>query len=235
MRSHPGIWIAVLLLLAPAAACRPRVPPQVVPDAGAPGTSAVVRVPGLEPGTKPEAVAVTVGGQPATVSRVEAPAGIEFLVPERAPGPAEVAVRLGGRDAGQVPFTVLAAPARQLLLTMTGERIELVADRGAASLDRPSRELPGRRGLAYDVVARDGRLIATGVVPHPLDGRREVHEAEGVLHGVRPPASASFRLRIPALPQGGVVRFFELEPGTDLATAAGRAARRLLAEVQIGG
>jgi hypothetical protein len=68
-----------------------------------------------------------------------------------------------------------------------------------------------------------------------LLGRREVHEPEGVLHGVRPPASASFRLRIPALPQGGVVRFFEFEPGTDLATAAGRAARRPVADVEIGG
>jgi hypothetical protein len=84
-------------------------------------------------------------------------------------------------------------------------------------------------------VARHGRLVATGVLPHPLLGRREVFEPQGVLHGVRPPASATFRLRIPAVEGGGVVRFFEFEPGTDLSTAGGRAARRPVSEVEIGG
>jgi hypothetical protein len=235
MPRRSGAWIAGFLLLALTPACRrPRVT-EVAPDEGAPGASAVLRVSTLAPGTRPEAVEVTVGGLPATVLRVEASIGVEFLVPDRAPGPAEVAVSVSGRDAGRVGFTVLAAPARQLVLAMTGERIELLSSRGATGLDRPSRELPGRHGLAYDVVERDGRLVATGILPHPLLGRREVLEPAGVLHGVRPPASATFTLRIPAIKPGAVVRFFEFQPGTDLATAEGRATRRLISEVGIGG
>jgi hypothetical protein len=235
MSTRSGVWIASFLLIAAAWGCRRPRATEIAPEEGPPGASAVVRVTRLAPDTKSEALEVTVDGQPATVLRVEPTVGVEFLIPDRAPGPVEVALRVSGRNAGQVRFTVLAPPARQLVLTMTGERIALVSSRGASGLDRPSRELPSRRGLAYDVVARDGRLVATGTLPHPLLGRREVFEPEGVLHGVRPPASATFTLRIPAFQGGGVVRFFEFEPGTELSTPQGRAARRLVSEVEIGG
>jgi hypothetical protein len=142
---------------------------------------------------------------------------------------------VGGRDAGRAPFTVLAPPARQLVLAMTGKRIDLITSRGASGLDRPSRELPGRRGLAYDVVTRDGRLVATGVIPHPLARRLEVFEPEGRLRGAPAPASETFTLRIPAVPEGSVVRFYEYDAGTKLDTAAGRAARRLVSEIRVGG
>jgi hypothetical protein len=227
--------VAFCLLLAVGAGCRPRGTSEVAPGEGAPGTTAVVRVPGLEPGTKADAVVVTVGGQPATVLRVEAGAGIEFLVPERAAGPAEIAVQIGDRPAGRVPFVVRAAPARQLVLSWSGDRITLVSNRGASGLGRASRESGARRDLAYDVVAPDGRLIATGTVPHPIHGRRELFEPEGTMRGAPEPSAATFGLRIPAVPAGSVVRFFEFEPGTDLGTAEGRAARRPVSEVGIGG
>jgi len=235
MGRHLWILGAGLLVLAAAAACRPRGGSEIAPAEAAPGATAVVRVPGLEGPVQPGAVEVTVGGRVATVLRVQASAGVEFLVPEHEVGETEVAVRLGGRLAGRVPFRVLPSPARQLVLSMTGERVTLVASRGAAGLDRPSRETPVGPGLAYDVLDARGRLVATGILPHPLRGRRELFEPEGRMHGVAAPAAATFTLRIPAPPGGGVVRFYESEPGADLATEAGRAARKFLSEVKVGG
>jgi hypothetical protein len=226
---------ACCLLIAVAAGCRPRGTTEIAPGEGAPGSTAVVRVPGLEAGTKPDAVAVTVGGRPATVLRVEAGTGIEFLVPEREAGPAEVAVRIGQRDAGRAPFVVRAAPARQLVLSWGAQGVTLVSNRGASGLGRPSREAGSRRDLAYDVLALDGRLIATGTVPHPLQGRLELFEADGTMRGAPEPSTATFGLRIPAPPPGSVLRFYEFDPGTDLGTAEGRAARRQVSEVRVGG
>jgi hypothetical protein len=223
------VFSSLMLVLA---ACRPREPVEVTPAEGPPGTTAVVRVPGLEEIAK-EAVEVSVGDRPAAVLAVDARAGVEFLVPEHPPGAAEVAVRIDGRAVGRVPFTVRPSPARQLVLAMSGEEIELVASRGAVSLDRPSRELPSRRALSYDVVTSDGRLVATGVIPHPLADRREVLEPDGTLRGAPEPVSATFTLRIPSVPRGGVVRFYEVEPGTDPESAEGRAARRLISEIRV--
>jgi hypothetical protein len=230
--------LAGLLLLAAAGACRPRGAKEVMevaPAEAAPGEAAVVRVPGLEPGAKAESVDVEVGGKAATVLRVEAPTEIEFLVPEREAGPAEVAVKIAGREVGRVPFSVLPAPARQLVLSLSEGRVQVVSSRGASGLDRPSREIPVGRGLSYDVVTPEGRLVATGTIPHPLSGRREIFEPEGKMRGAPAPKSATFTLRIPAVPKGSVVRFYEVEPGKDLATPEGRASRRLLSEVEVGG
>jgi hypothetical protein len=121
------------------------------------------------------------------------------------------------------------------VLSLTGERVELVSSRGAAGLDRPSRETPVGMGLSYDVVTREGVVVATGTLPHPMRGRREVFDPEGTMRGAPAPKSATFTLRIPAVPKGSVARFYEVEPGTDLATAEGRAKRRLLSEVELGG
>ena len=220
------------LLLASSFGCRP---PEVNPDQAPPGASVVVSAPGLAVGAKPDEIKVTVGGRPAAVARVEAGTGIEFVVPELEPGVTEVAVEWRGRSLGRASFRVTASPARQLVLSMTGQAITLVSERGATGLGRPSREAGSRRDLAYDVVGPDGRLIATGTVPHPLRGRRELFEQDGSMRGAPEPASGTFRLRIPTPPAGSVVRFFEFEPGTDLRTAEGRAARRAISEVRVGG
>lgn len=231
--------VAALLLLAAGGACRPPGPRQPLelapPEAAAPGEAVVVRVPGLELGPKVETVKVTVSGRAATVLRVEPPIGIEFLFPDLEAGPAEVVVTIAGRKVGRAPFRVLPAPARQLVLSLADGRVQLISNRGASGLDRPSRELPVGPGLSYDVVTSDGRLIATGTLPHPLSGRREVFEPGGTLRGAPVPKSATFTLRIPAVPKGSVVRFYEVQPGTDLTTPEGRAKRRLLSTVQLGG
>jgi hypothetical protein len=48
-------------------------------------------------------------------------------------------------------------------------------------------------------------------------------------------ASATFAVKIPNFRTAVKVRFFDVAPGIDLGTAAGRAARILLNEITIGG
>ena len=235
MAEHRSALVGGLLLAVVVTACRSSGTVDISPSSAAPGSTVVVRVPGLQPGSKPETVAVSVGDKAATVERVDPRAGVEFLVPDHGPGPAPVTVKIAGRQMARATLDVRPAPAQQLVLSLTDGQVSLISSRGATHLDRPSRETPVRTGLAYDVWTPDGRLVATGTLPHPLLGRREVFEPDKTMHGAAAGKTATFTLRIPAVPKESVVRFYEFAPGTDLSTLAGRASRRFLSEIKVGG
>lgn len=233
--------IAIVLCmgtLAGAAACRhgpPTAETRIVPEAVAPGGTAVIQPPRLEAETKLEAVRVLVGQQPATVLNLAPEVGIAFLVPALEPGEVEVTVEIGGSTVGTTRLTVKPSPARHLVLTMTGDEIALVSDRGASGLAQPNREIPEGPALSYDVLSAEGVLVSTGVLSHPLHGRREIFGEDGTMRGAPVPDSATFTLRIQALPAGGSIRFYEAEPGADLSTETGRATRRQISTIEIGG
>lgn len=235
MSVHPPLALVGLLLLAAALGCQEKPEAEIFPAQAAPGSTAVVRAEGLDAEREKEAVRVRVGDQPALVIRVVPGVGVEFLVPELQPGPAAVKVEAYGKAAATATLTIVPPPARQLVLGMTGDLVELVSDRGAASFARPSREVPVRRGLAYDVLNAQGVLVATGVIEHPRAGRLEVHDEEGGLRGAPEPDSATFTLRIPAVPGGGTLRLYDVEPQIDVMTDEGRAERRLVSEIELGG
>lgn len=199
----------------------------VFPQEAAPGSSVTVRV----PPTAPEELEVRVANRPAPIVRVVPGAGVEFLVPAIRHGSTQVVVRSGQKVIATTSLTVLQPTARQLVLKMEGNRIELLTEAPAAGLDRQTLEAPLGTGLSYDVLTPSGALVVTGVLPHPILGRREVHEAGGKLHGLPPPATATFPMRVPAVPSGSTVRFYEYAVGIDLATPGGRSQRRFLSEV----
>jgi len=212
----------------------------VFPSGAIPGGTVVVRTEEFDGVTEKSDVSVTVGEQPAHVIRVVPEIGVEFLVPRLEPGLAAVEIAVDGSPAGATTLKIVGSPARQLVLTMTGDSIELVSDQGASSLGRPSREIPARKALGYDVVTGEDRILATGTIPHPLSGRLEVHEADGTLHGSSTRSSETFFLRIPAVPQGSRVRFFEFEEGVGALTAGSlnqdaRDRRKLISEIELGG
>lgn len=182
---------------------------------------------------------VIIGGESATIQSTLSATQALVVVPNIAAGAAEVRVVEAGKTPGAAgPLTVLAAPATRLVLSFSGNQVQLVETLPASGgIGESARE--GGRRLSYDVLDGQGRILFTGELIHPTLGRAEVFDPldQGLFapRQVAVSPSAVFALKIPNLGGATKVRFYDATADLDLGTAAGRAGRAFLNEITVGG
>lgn len=208
----------------------------VIPGVASPGTT--VRVETDQPVFGENRPAgVTIGGRAAIIVRHFSDDAVEVLVPNVEPGAA--AVQVGGPDEGQGgpgELRVLPAPSLQLVLALGGAGFELLEAKPSAAHPRRSTD-PGGRRIQYEVFNTLGRLVFKDVLTHPTSGRYEIFDepesGDFVMHRLEDRPTATLAIRIPNIPGGAEIRFYELPAGVVADSVEGLRARVLIDEMSL--
>jgi hypothetical protein len=211
---------------------------RVEPDSASPGMR--VQITSNQPVFNvKEPPRVQVGKQPAKIAETTSTTEVSIIVPNLESGDADVQLLQDDKKLGKpARFKVLPAQSQRLILTFANDRVKLVdAAPRAGGYVEGARE--GGRRLSYDLVNDQGAVMFTGSVLHPLGGRSEVFDetpnGKRIINSQHPHAQATFVLKIPNVPGGVKVRFYDVLPGVDLASEQGRTVRVLLNEIKVGG
>jgi hypothetical protein len=227
---------AVLLVSTLFAGCKQRTELTLSPEGASPGM--VVRVTTAQP-TFPDSTAaqVEIGGQRATVVKWVSQTEVDVLVPNVVAGESQVKVT-GGKVSGTAPFTVLPASAQELVLQLKEGRFELVAVYPTA--DEPNAVTRSEEPqLSYDLINAQGGLVFTGSINHPAQARMELFDGPNAREAIlrREPAHPTqpvvFTLKVPIVPRGSTVKFYEAAPQVNLLDAAARQNRRPVGEIKL--
>jgi hypothetical protein len=127
---------------------------------------------------------------------------------------------------------IAPAPSKQLVFSIRGNKITGLQTnlRAGEIVTRGQQDQPR---IAYDVFNDLGALVVSGWVAHPLHGRQELFAETGTSKQVASQAldgEAIFFIKVPNLPKGGKVVFYEVPASVDLTTNKGRGQRQKLQE-----
>lgn len=244
MKTYLWMAIAVLFLTALFVGCKPRTKNEgggapalmLSPEGASPGM--VVRVTTAQPAfPDAEAARVEIGGQPAPIAKWVSATEVEVLVPNVAAGESKVKVT-GGKISEAARFTVLPASTQELVLQLKEGKLELVAVHPTA--DEPNMVARSTEPqLSYDLVNPEGGLVFTGSIEHPAQARREVFDGPSAAQAIlrreapHPGQPVVFTVRVPVMPRGGTVKFYEAAPQMNLLDAAARQSRTLVGEIKL--
>jgi hypothetical protein len=211
----------------------------VLPEGASPGM--IVRLTTSKPMLSNEAQ-IDFGGERATISRLISQTEAEVLVPNVSPGQKMLTVASGKKDEKETSgFTVLPARNQQLVLQMKDNRIELMAVNPTSGESTSSAaEAKGAEAqLSFDVVNAAGVVVYTGTIPHPLQRRMEVFDGqsanEATMRRERMVRETVFAIKVPKLPDGATIKFFEAPGGADLLQADARKSRKPIGEIRVSG
>lgn len=201
------------------------------PDAEAvsPGSIISIRLDRTVPaGAKPPQILI--GNKVVPVQSVQG-SNANVLVPNLPPGTATVHIReTNGTQVTLAPITVAPTVSKQLILSFTNNSIVFL--RATPSGDRFFADVePSQTRLSYDVFNQAGALVTSGAILHPTKGRMEVFgepQPGQISAHTAHHADAIFSIKVPNIPAGGKVRFYEAAPGINLMTAQGRAQRQFI-------
>jgi hypothetical protein len=205
-------------------------------DGASPGM--IVRVTTAQPVfSDATAARIEIGGKLAPIVKVVSATEADVLVPNAAAGESQLKIT-GGKIRGAAPFTVLPASAQELVLRWKDNRFELMAVHPTA--DEPNMVTRSDEPqLSYDLVNAQGGLVLTGAINHPALARMELFDGPNAREAVlrreprHPGKPVVFTLKVPIVPQGASVKFYESEPGVNLMDAAARQSRRPVGEIKL--
>jgi hypothetical protein len=206
------------------------------PEGASPGM--VVRVTTAQPAfSDATAARIEIGGQLAPIVKVVSATEIDVLVPNAAAGESQVKVT-GGKVSGRATFTVLPASAQELVLQLKDGKFELVAVHPTA--DEPTMVTRSQEPqLSYDLINAQGGLVFTGSINHPALARMELFDGPNAREAVlrrEPPDPGHpvvFALKVPIVPAGATVKFYESAPNVNLLDAAARQNRKPVGEIKL--
>ena len=240
------LWMAIVFLFLTAlfVACKPRTKTEgggasaltLSPEGASPGM--VVRLTTAQPVfPDPTAAHVEIGGQPTTIVKWVSATEVDVLVPNIAAGESRVKAT-GGKITEAAPFTVLPASAQELVLQLKEGRFELVAVYPTA--DEPDMVTRSEEPqLSYDLVNAQGGLVFTGSINHPAQARMELFDGPNAREAIlrreppHPGHPVVFTLKVPIVPRGSTVKFYEAAPQVNLLDAAARQKRKPVGEIKL--
>ena len=80
-------------------------------------------------------------------------------------------------------------------------------------------------------------MVYTAAMPNPMQQRMEIFDGPdakaAALRQEKREHEMVFAVKVPKLPGGAKIRFFEAPPGVDLLQARGREARKMIGEVSV--
>ena len=206
------------------------------PEGASPGM--VVRVTTAQPAfSDATAARIEIGGQLAPIVKVVSATEVDVLVPNAAAGESQVKVT-GGKVSGSAAFTVLPASAQELVLQLKDGKFELVAVHPTA--DEPTMVNRSQEPqLSYDLINAQGGLVFTGSIDHPALARMELFDGPNAREAVlrreppHPGQPVVFALKVPIVPAGATVKFYEAAPDVNLLDAAARQNRKAVGEIKL--
>ncbi len=210
----------------------------VIPGSASPGTT--VRVKSGEPVFEKDGYAnVQIGGQVAQIVRRINDATVDVLVPNGAPGVTPVQIIEPDQAPGSPGrLNVLPSKSLRLVLSLSGERFELLDSRPGGAHPRRGID-PGGRRIQYEVFNELGRLVFADVLTHPTLGRTEVFDepdsGEHTMHRLGERDAATFAIMIPNVPGGATVQFYDVPEGVVADSPEGRRTREFLSEMNVNG
>jgi len=239
MKTYFWMAIAVLFLAALFLGCNKERGGSAVtlsPEGASPGM--VVRVTTAQPAfSDATAARVEIGGQFAPIVKVVSATEVDVLVPNAAAGESQVKVT-GGTMSGAATFTVLPASAQELVLQLKDNRFELVAVYPTA--DEPTMVTRSQEPqLSYDLINAQGGLVFTGSINHPAQARMELFDGPNAREAIlrreppHPGHPVVFALKVPIVPRGATVKFYEAAPELNLLDAAARQNRKPVGEIKL--
>jgi hypothetical protein len=239
VKTYFWVAIGVLFLAALFVGCKKKSRAAALtlsPEGGSPGT--VVRVTAAQPAfSDVSAARVEIGGQPTTIAEWVSATEVDVLVPNVAAGESQVKVT-GGKVRGAALFTVLPASAQELVLQLKDGRFELVAVHPTA--DEPNMVTRSQAPqLSYDLVNAQGGLVFTGSIDHPAQARKELFDGPNAREAIlrreppHPGQPVVFTLKVPIVPRGSTVKFYEAAPEVNLLDAAARQNRKPVGEIKL--
>ena len=236
MKTFVWMAIAVLFFTALFSGCKRRTELTLSPEGASPGM--VVRLTTAQPSFPDAANArVEIGGQRATIVKWVSATEVDVLVPNVATGESQVKVT-DTKVTATAPFTVLPASAQELVLQLKDGRFELVAvypTADEANMVTRSEEPQ----LSYDLINAQGGLVFTGSINHPAQARRELFDGPNAREAIlrreppHPGHPVVFTLRVPIVPRGSTVKFYEAAPQVNLLDAAARENRKPVGEIKL--
>ncbi len=235
---------AVLVVSTLVAGCKPRSATEsgrssvlnVSPQGASPGM--VVRVMSTKSAFPDAATArVEIGGQRTTVVKWVSATEVDVLVPNVPAGDSQVKVT-GEKGSESALFTVLPASAQELVLQLKDGKFDLVAVHPTA--DEPNMVTRSDEPqLSYDLINAQGGLVFTGSINHPAQARMELFDGPSAQEGIvrreppHPGRPVVFALKVPIVPSGATVKFYEAPPNENLLDAAVRQSRRPVGEIKL--
>jgi hypothetical protein len=243
MKTFFWMAIAVLVLAAFFFGCKPRTGKEsggsavtLSPEGASPGM--VVRVTTAQPAfSDATAARVEIGGQLAPIVKVISATEVDVLVPNAAAGESQVKVA-GGKVTGAAQFTVLPASAQELVLQLKDGRFELVAVHPTA--DEPTMVTRSQEPqLSYDLINAEGGLVFTGSINHPAQARMELFDGPNAREAIlrreppHPGQPVVFTLKVPIVPAGATLKFYEAAPQLNLLDASARQSRKPVGEIKL--
>ena len=243
MKTYFWMAIAVLFLATLFFGCKPRAGKEsdgsavaLSPEGASPGM--VVRVTTAEPAfSDATAARVEIGGQLAPIVKVVSATEVDVLVPNAVAGESQVKVT-GDKVSGTATFTVLPASAQELVLQLKDNKFELVAVHPTA--DEPTMVNRSQEPqLSYDLINAEGGLVFTGSIDHPALARMELFDGPNAQEAIlrreppHPGRPVVFALKVPIVPAGATVKFYEAAPEVNLLDAAARQNRKPVGEIKL--
>ena len=239
MKTYFWMAIAVLFIAALFFGCKKESGGSALtlsPEGASPGM--VVRVTTAQPAfSDATAARIEIGGQLAPIVKVVSATEVDVLVPNAAAGESQVKVT-GGKVSGAAAFTVLPASAQELVLQLKDGRFELVAVYPTA--DEPTMVTRSQEPqLSYDLINAEGGLVFTGSIDHPAQARMELFDGPNAREAVlrreppHPGQPVVFALKVPVVPAGATVKFYEAAPDVNLLDAAARQNRKAVGEIKL--
>jgi hypothetical protein len=206
------------------------------PEGASPGM--MVRITTAQPAFSDATTArVEIGGQLAPIVKVVSATEVDVLVPNTASGESQVKVT-GGKVSGAAAFTVLPASAQELVLQLKDGRFELVAVHPTA--DEPTMVTRSQEPqLSYDLINAQGGLVFTGSINHPAQARKELFDGPNAQEAIlrreppHPGQPVVFTLKVPIVPAGAMLKFYESAPEVNLLDAATRQNRKPVGEIKL--
>ena len=186
----------------------------------------------------PDATAqVEIGGRRAVIVKRLSETEMDVLVPNVAAGESQVKVT-GGKVSAAAPFTVLPASTQELVLQLKDGRFELVAVYPTA--DGPDTVTRSDEPqLSYDLINTQGGLVFTGSINDPARARKELFDGPNAREAIlrreppHPGQPVVFTLKLPIVPRGSTVKFYEVPPNANLLDADTRQNRRPVGEIKV--
>lgn len=243
MKSYSPITMTVLFLAALFVGCEPRTKKEsdaraltLSLEGGSPGS--VVRITSGQPAfSDVNSARVEIGGQLAPIIKLVSATEVDVLVPNVAAGESQVKVT-GGKISGTAPFTVLPASAQELVLQLKDGKFELVAVHPTA--DEPNAVTRSQEPqLSYDLINARGELVFTGSINHPAQAQMELFDGPNAPSAIlrreppHPGRPVVFALRVPLVPSGATVKFYDVAPQVNLLDATARQNRRPVGEIKL--
>ncbi len=170
---------------------------------------------------------------------MDSPTDAEALVPNLPPGQAKVMVVVPNqkRQGRSKSLKILAATSHRLVLRWKNNQLELLDARavGDDCTRLPEQDL---RRLSFDVFNKRGDMIYTGAIQHPA-ARLEAFEdpqtqPRAEIHGEPSLDEDVMFLKVPNVPGGFMVKFYDTPAHLNLEDRAQREQRQFLSEFRIG-